>query len=429
MKKVIAILVLFVIYVASHEFYLQRASEYSDLITLTGIVLISAYFLALLLKNVNLPKLTGYMVLGIIIGPVGLNFLDHEKLLDLKFLESMALSFIAVTAGGEFKYSRIKKYTKTVVALLSGQLIFVFFGLLLSLIIFSEYIPFFSELDQNLIVGFAILFAGTAVSKSPATTMGIITELKARGKITNIVLSVTVLKSILLVLFFPALLMWSKIFLIENTTINLDMLSDVAIDIFSSVVIGAISGFFIIWYLKFIKAHQSIFLLGIIIIITEASSIFSVDILLTSMIAGIIVENFSDKGESLILNIEKSSLPFYIIFFSFAGAGLHLGTLQKAFVLTLFLVATRLLFLYFGNWLGSLAVKEDQQVKQLSWLGFVGQAGIAVGLGTIIENTFPGDVGTTFKTILVSSVVINELIGPILLKYLLVKTREAQIKG
>jgi len=427
--KIITIITLLGLFAGSRYLGGADGSAYSQTLIITGVVLISAYLLALLLKGLKLPKLTGYMLLGMLIGPAGLNFLDQHILNELKVLENLALSFIALTAGGEFKYKRIKKYIKAVLALLTGQVAVVFWGLLLLLLVLADAIPFFNDLGNHLIIGFAILFAGTAVSKSPATTIGIITELKSKGKLTDIVLSVTVLKSILLVLAFPLLIMWAKLFLIEGTVFNLALLTTVVLQVAGSVLFGVILGFFIIWYLKTIQIEQSLFLLGIAVIITEFSAMFNVEILLTSIITGIIVENFSKTGEQLIKNIEKSSLPFYIIFFSFAGAGLHLDTLQKAIILTLFLVIVRMGLIYLGNLIGALAVKEDRVIKHLSWMGFIGQAGIAVGLGTIIENTFPGSIGTNFKTILIASVVINELLGPVFLKFILVKTKEYTVKS
>jgi hypothetical protein len=91
------------------------------------------------------------------------------------------------------------------------------------------------------------------------------------------------------------------------------------------------------------------------------------------------------------------------------------------------MVVMRIVFLYFGNFIGARIAHENWALKHLSWMGFVGQAGIAVGLSTIIENSFPGEMGSNFRTLLLASVVINELIGPILFKYLLVITKEAKI--
>ena len=67
---------------------------------------------------------------------------------------------------------------------------------------------------------------------------------------------------------------------------------------------------------------------------------------------------------------------------------------------------------------------EDTFVRHKSWLGFIGQAGIALGLGMIIKNSIPGDTGNQILSIAVATVVINELLGPILFKYVLVKANE-----
>jgi len=426
-KKIAGISVLLIIFGGTRYFFPDYGLQiYSQTPLLTGTVLLVAYLFALMLKKLSLPKLTGYMILGVILGPIGLNFLSIDALDSLKFLENLALAFIALTAGGELKYTRIRKELKTIFLSLSGQLFIVFFGLFFVLIIFAKYIPFISQLSFSMLVGFSILFAGTALSTSPATTMGIITEYKAKGRNTDLVLSVTVLKAIVLVATFPVIITWSKFYLLEGIEINMGLLKDLLVQVGGSSFTGIGIGYLIIWYLKFVRVEKSLFLLGVTVVITEMSSMFNIEILLTSIVAGIVVENFSDKGEQLINSIEESSLPLYIIFFSFAGAGLHLDTLLKAFGLTLFLVLARMFFLYIGNYFGAILAKESTDVKHLLWLGFIGQAGIAVGLGTVIERTFPGELGTTIKTILIASVVINEFLGPILFKYILVKTGEAK---
>ncbi len=172
---------------------------------------------------------------------------------------------------------------------------------------------------------------------------------------------------------------------------------------------------------------MSIFLLGVALIITEISTLFGVDILLTSIIVGIVVQNYSKQGNALITEIEMFSLPIYVIFFCFAGASLHLDALIHALPITLFLVVIRLIFLYGGNYLGAAIAKEDLFTRKMSWMSYVGQAGIALGLGLIIERTFPGDLGQKFMSILIATVVINELVGPVLFKYVLIKRGEAGV--
>jgi len=157
--------------------------------------------------------------------------------------------------------------------------------------------------------------------------------------------------------------------------------------------------------------------------------LWGVEILLTSIVTGIIVQNFSKEGDSLISGIEMFSLPLYVVFFCFAGAGLHLELILNVLPITIFLVLLRQVLIFVGNYTGAVVAKEDRLVKNYSWLGYSGQAGIALGLGIIIERTFPGEIGKIFLTIMIATVVINELIGPILFKYVLVKVKESNEDG
>ena len=422
-KFIILILLISIFLVVKHFFSLSENIQAESTI-LTGLILLGAYLFALIINKWSFPKLTGYMILGIILGPIGFNFLNHDIMDQLKVLESMALSFIALTAGGEFKFEHLKKFSKTLIYLLSGQVLVVFIGLIILINVIAGYVPFLSNLDNQLVFGFSIILAGIAVSKSPATTIGIITELNAKGRVTDIVLSTTVVKSIFLVVTFPLMVAWAKLYLVKDTVLNLSIISNLSINILGSIIIGIIIGFIIIWYLKSVKVEKTIFMLGISVVITAVSALLNFEILLISIITGIIVENFSEQGESLIDAIEHSSLPLYILFFCFAGAGLHLETLKSALSLTLMLVFARLIFIFIGNYAGSVLAREDVIIRRYSWLGFIGQAGIAVGLATLIENSFPGEIGSQIKTILIATVVVNEFMGPILFKVLLVKAKE-----
>ena len=427
LKKTIIILLLISIFLGVKHLFFPAENIQAESTALTGLILLGAYLFALIIARWKFPKLTGYMILGIILGPIGFNFLNHDIMGQLKILESMALSFIALTAGGEFKFKQLKKFSKTLIYLLSGQVLAVFIGLIVLINAIAGYVPFLSTLDKQLIFGFSIILAGIAVSKSPATTIGIITELNAKGRVTDIVLSTTVVKSIFLVVTFPLIVAWAKLYLVENAVLNLDLIKGLSLNILGSIALGIIIGFIIIWYLKFVKVEKTIFMLGVSVVITAVSTLLNFEILLISIITGIIVENFSKQGESLIDAIEQSSLPLYIIFFCFAGAGLHLETLKSALSLTLMLVVARLVLIFIGNYIGSILAKEDVTIKRYSWLGFIGQAGIAVGLATLIENSFPGAIGNQIKTILIATVVVNEFMGPILFKLLLVKVKEINV--
>jgi Kef-type K+ transport system membrane component KefB len=392
-----------------------------------GIMLLTSFLFSEIVKKIKLPRLSGYMLMGVILGTSGIGVLTEDIIDGMQFLENLALSFIALTAGGELQFSQVKVYKKSLLYILTSQMAIIFLGMTVVFFLIAGYFQFFDDLNQYMILGFAILFAGTSLSTSPATAIGIITELQSEGKVTNIVFIITVLKALLLILFFPIIITLSKQFYMETISFNLSLLTEISIRLLASVVTGIVMGGIIIWYVKKVKVETSLFLLGITLAITEVSSLFGVEVLLTSLVTGIVVQNFSSHGRSLIQGIEIFSLPIYVIFFCFAGASLHLEILGEALTITFVLIIARFLLNYAGNYVGAVLAKEDRFIKNYSWMGYIGQAGIALGLGVIIEQNLPDKIGNYFLTIIISTVVINEMLGPVLLKYIFVKSGEAKV--
>ncbi len=393
---------------------------------LVGIMLLTSFLFAELIKKAHLPRLTGYMMMGIILGASGIRFLTEVRIDNLQFLENLALAFIALTAGGELRFRALKANIKSILGILSGQVIIIFFGILFLFILLAGQFSILSDFPPNVIFAFGLLFAGTALSTSPATAIGIITETNAQGRVTNLVLFITVLKAIVLIIFFPMVITIASGMAAGRTTIDIKLIEGFMIQFAISIFTGSVFGALIIWYLKKVNVEISIFLLAITLAISELGSLFGLDILLTAIISGIIVQNFSSRGNELIKGIEVFSLPVYVIFFCFAGANLHLDLLSRALSLTMFLVIIRLVFNFLGNYIGAAIVKETKEIKTYSWMGYIGQAGIALGLGVIIEKSLPQEYGGFFLTILISTVVINEMIGPILLKWTLEKVKEVR---
>ena len=415
--------IFFIIKILIPDFSIEEIST-----LVVGIMLLTSYLFSDIVKKIKLPRLSGYMLMGVILGTSGVGVLTDDIVDNLQFLENLALSFIALTAGGELRFSQVKAYKKSIIYILASQMVIIFFGMTIIFYLIAGYIPFLSGLNRFMVLGFAILFAGISLSTSPSTAIGIITELQSQGKVTNIVLIITVLKAILLILFFPIIITLSKQFYLESVSFNLSLLTDISLQLLASVLTGIVMGGVIIWYLKKVKVEMSLFLLGITLAITEVSSLFGLEVLLTSLVTGIVVQNFSRHGQSLISGIEIFSLPIYVIFFCFAGAKLHVEILGEALLITFILVLARFLLNYAGNYVGAVLAREDRFIKNYSWMGYIGQAGIALGLGVIIKQNLPDETGEYFLTILISTVVINEMLGPILLKYIFVKSGDAKVQ-
>jgi Kef-type K+ transport system membrane component KefB len=127
-QRIIVLAILIgVMVVIVHTEIIGRGNHLSPTLVL-GFLLLAAYSTGFVLEKVKLPKITGYIVAGIVFGPHVLHLTPSESIVDLSFINSLALAFIAFCAGGELKISSIKKQFKSILLLVVSQTLVVFVG-------------------------------------------------------------------------------------------------------------------------------------------------------------------------------------------------------------------------------------------------------------------------------------------------------------
>ena len=391
-----------------------------------GFTMIAAFLFGKILQRWKLPMITGYIAAGILIGPYLANLLSVEVVQKLQLIDYIAISLIALTAGGEFRYRVLKKQFNVIRGAIIWQIIIVMAAFVTLIFLFHNQIPFLKNQTTPAILGVGLLFGALATAKSPATTIAIITESKARGPFTDFVLGVTVFKDIIVVLLFSIVLSIAKPAILQENQIQLGYLFSVFADISLSLITGILAGFLILLYLKYVGKEKVIFLLGFVLLGIEVAHIFHLEVVLIFIMAGFFVQNFSDLGSSLIDGIESSSLPIYVIFFTIAGASLNLPIFINNWSLALLIVGLRLLSTYEGTYLGSKLTSASRDIQRFGWMGFVGQAGLTLGLALLVKQNIPGKIGLSISTLIIASIAINQLIGPILFRYSLIKVGEGR---
>ena len=398
-----------------------------------GFILFSSYFFGLIASRFNLPSLTGYIFAGLLFGPYvfsgilqNFSLYSVEVVQRLQLLDNIALGLIAFTAGGEINFDLVRRRLKSILFVTGAQTIIVFLGVGIIFFIILRFFPI-NNLDTSIkIFGVAILLGMTSVAKSPATTIAIINEYQSKGPLTEIALGVTIIKDVVVIVCFALVLSVSKILLISGSTFDIGFLGKLLWEIFGSLGFGIILGYFMVWYIKSIKTELSLIVIGIAFLGVYVSYEAHLSGLLICMTAGFWVENFSEFGEELIHAVERHSLPIYVIFFTIAGASINLPALYEMWFLATILVIGRLVFTFIATWLGCRLSGESKTIQKYSWGAFVAQAGVTLGLATLIEKTFPG-IGGDLKTLLVASIAINQIIGPVLFRIALSKAKEINL--
>ncbi len=263
-----------------------------------------------------------------------------------------------------------------------------------------------------------------ATATSPSTTIAVITESNAKGKYTDLILSTAVVKDFLVICLFAFTLSVARAMTLPGQDFDAVFLVSILVEVGISVLLGAGIGGGIILYLKFINRETGIFILGVAFFTYQISHSLGYHPLLICLVAGFLVENFSSRGDSLIQALEKVSVPVYVVFFAISGASLDLDALSRTWVLALVFVVLRGALKFSGTYLGARLANEERGVQKQSWKGFISQAGVALGMAVIIEETFP-EWGGEFKALVLAIIAINQIIGPVLLQRLLVKVNEA----
>ncbi|MCD4749179.1 MAG: cation:proton antiporter [Thermoanaerobaculales bacterium] len=377
-----------------------------------GCLVIGGFLAGNLAVKVRLPRITGYLVLGMVVGPyaIGLETLSDAHFLHL--FEDLALGLIALTAGGEFRLAGLRQRAGTLGAITGAHLL-IFPVVGGAMWLFFSLVPVLGNLNNAEKLAAAALLGVIAVAVSPSTTIAVITELKAKGEVTEIVLGTTILKDILILLLFT----WVNVMAhawVEGTPVGFGILAGVGKEILASIAVGILLGGLLGVYMSRVGRHVPLTVLALALVSTEMARTAHLEHLLVCMAAGFVVRNFFPREASTFLDaLERSSPPIYIVFFALVGAGLDLRVFALVWIPALVYVGVRLISVWFFTTIPSVLVRAHSAVTQRAWMGFVAQAGLSLGLAARIQRENP-EFGAGVALLIVASVVINQLIGPVM---------------
>jgi Kef-type K+ transport system membrane component KefB len=409
----------------------------SGLVVMTlGFTLLASHILGRLLSTLGLPLITGYLLAGILLGPEGLGLVSLEVKNSLLTINQIALGLIALTAGGELALARLRPRLHAIGWVSSFQTLAVFTltaGGLIGFELVSRNLGSPSLLPQSLdlqhVLAMGLILGLVATANSPASTVAVINELRARGPFTTLAIGTTVVKDVVVILLMAIVLMISRGFVDSGDGIDPGLLGRIPLEVVASLIVGAVLGMFLILYLAQVNKEVALFLLAVVILgievvgLVETRFHLHLHFLLIFIAAGFVVENASARGDTMIQGLERSSLPIYVIFFTFSGVGLDLDSLRSLWPIALGFVTWRALLLFVSTHAGARRAGEDRNTRQLSWTAFVAQAGISLGLAELVAQQFP-HMGQQIRTFVLAVVAVNQLVGPVLFGWALRRVGE-----
>ncbi|MFQ5510234.1 MAG: cation:proton antiporter [Candidatus Krumholzibacteriia bacterium] len=388
-----------------------------------GFILIFAFFVARVLRGVQLPEISGYILAGVVCGPYIMNILSGVVVARLQVFDDVALAIIALIAGGEMRMSFLRRGKASLLGVIGGQVFFSFAGALLVVVAARDHIAFLSGGGTGALVAAALALGVVTAARSPATTIGVVTETRSRGPYTDMVIGITVILDIVVLVLTALVVPTVRALTVPGAGFSLLFAKDLLFELFGSIGVGIVFGSALAAYIRWVRGQLPIFLLGAGFVGSIVCRHYHLEPLLAFMIAGFIVQNFTVMGERMIQALERSALPVYVIFFAISGASINLGALREMWLLAIILVLMRAAAFHAGSLFAGAVVGAVRPYAGSLWMGFLSQAGVAIGIATVFERRLPW--GADLKTIILAIVALNQLIGPIALKYILVRRGEA----
>jgi Kef-type K+ transport system membrane component KefB len=434
-------LVIVVLFMAVALFSASDATVLSDArSTMTfGFLLLTAFLFGDLLSRFKVPKITGYILVGIVFGPYALEFVDAATVEELKLIDDLALTFIALAAGGELRLEQLRQQRRSITLIVLFQTVIVSLGVGAFVLAARPLLPFLDGRSMAEVMAVAALLGVLSVARSPASAIAIIHECRARGPFTETVLGVTVVVDVLVILLFAVVVSICQAAVVPGGGMDFRFIEMVGVELAVSILAGILLGWVVSLYIGYVKAELLVFILAVAFLVTFFSRQFAffldhyydisfhLEPMLVCVTAGFWIQNFSRSGEQFMEQIDRSALPIYVIFFSLTGAPLNIGALKETWLVAVLVVAVRFIAISLGAHLGSSASGDPPRFRRMAGLSFITQAGVSLGLAGIIARRFP-DWGAALATTIVAIIALNQIIGPVALKFALNAVGEARAR-
>lgn len=422
--------------------------SFSLLLLKVGVVLLIGFIGSILARKLKLPNVSGYLVLGLLLGPsLGLIFKGYEGFITssdqeaLSFISQIALAFIAFSIGSEFALRTVKKMGKEIFILTTLEVI----GAVLVVFVFIFLIPKPASIinGYNIFsknnVAFSLILASMAAATAPAATLMVIRQYRAYGPLTKAVLPITALDDIYGIIIFGFVISFVKMLMPNAQAVSIPLLIlKPLIEVIGSLLIGALIGYVLSFFAKkYDKIRDDIQIISLIAIFISVGGILlfnkefshlgiSLSPLLANIMIGTMVANLLRNPNKTFKAINDLATPFYVMFFTLAGASLDFGILRQdtlILLVSLAFIVSRVLGKVYGIRIGASIAKSDPNIKKYLGFALLPQGGISIGLLTIVAI----DAAPLYQhvaTVIMLSILFYETLGPVFAKYAISKAGE-----
>jgi Kef-type K+ transport system membrane component KefB len=383
-----------------------------------GLILMAALLAGHLAQLARVPEVTGYLLIGVFIGPAALDLISHDNITTLGFLSDVALGLILFNIGSIFEAANFRQVGPGVVRVTLWEATLAF--ALVSLVLIAS----------GMSLPLALLLGVVAMETAPATTLMVLNEYDAEGPMTNRLLALVALNNMYVLVMFGVVTAGLTLFdsagqswLVSSYRAVHGLLWTTI----GSIALGALLGLLMdFWATRAKESGEAMILsIGAVLIGVGASRWLGLSPLISTLALGATVANASPQGGRLLRALGRADPPLYAAFFVLAGAELVPSSVLGLGLVGLGYTVARTIGKIAGTRIGLRGQEVPDVVRRQIGYCLISSSSLAVGLTIQIRTAFPA-YAATITGIVLAAVVIFEVVGPLLTRRALLATGEAK---
>lgn len=382
-------------------------------------------------QKIKLPSVTGYILAGLLLGSGGLNIISPESIGgQLEHFTQIALMLIAFGIGEHIELSTLRKAVKSIglIAFFEGVGAFLLVAFAIFLIAPLSNLNSGSWLFHDFLI-LAILSGSIAIATAPATILHVTRELRAAGPLTSTLMTVVAINNgVAIMIFGFALAIASHLVGDTDRAITMAVATGF-LEISLALFIGVATGLLLDFILPRLRRQEEMLTagLGLLLLCGETCRMFHLSPLLAGMAAGFIIVNKDTRDVRLFRILNSFEPPIYVLFFTLAGVHLHVEDVARAGWIGLAYFLSRIAGKMLGAYAGARITGASRAVQKYLGAALIPQAGVAIGLIFLISGVEQlSQYAQVIIPVVLTTVVLSELLGPLGARYALEKAGEAQ---
>jgi Kef-type K+ transport system membrane component KefB len=388
-----------------------------------GFLMLASFFAGKIAGRLGLPRLTGYLLVGITTGPFVLDLVTAQTSAALKLVSDTAICIIALTAGCELNLQRIRPVAPILRAMTVYAVVGAMVALSCALYVIQPLLPFFRSMDGTAAIAVCGVLGVALSAQSPAVVMALLAEMQSDGPLSQVILGTVVLADLVVITMYSVTATVATAALGGSGDVAGVALS-VSWELFGSIAFGVAMGATIGLFLRHVNRSGVLFAILVCVVVAEIGPNIHLDPLITMLAAGIWLENVAGNAHSLLREIETGRLPLFLVFFAVAGSHIDIDKLAELIVPVGILALARAASFWLGARIACARTSAPPVVRSYAWFGLVPQSGLALALALLVQRTFP-TFGDAAAVIVFGVVGLNELVAPVILRMLLLRSGEA----